>query len=168
LFQALRTIIEDGANVTIDEEFGDERAAGDGVADVIFAESAAVLLGEAVFVNPDAIRAAKLFVDEAIGRIPHGDFAAPADGNAVNFEAIVDFDALMDFAGWLEEMEVQPGRGDFLEVGGLGEEAENFGARVREEEAVVEFEEFHEGSVTRRHFMSCLERRERIDQMSSD
>ncbi len=161
-FEALGTIVKDGANVTIDEKFGYERTAENSVADVIFAESAAILGGEGVLVDPDAIGAAKLLVDEAVGRVPDGNFAAPADGNAVKFEAVLDFGALKNLATRGKKLEVQPRRSELLEIGSLGKEVENFDARVREEETVVEFEKFHE-----RSFMSCLARRETADWMNS-
>jgi len=115
--QALRAIGEDLADFVGDEEFVDERAADGGVAYGVFAGGAGEVFRETVFVDPLAIRAAELLVDESVRGIPDGDAAAPANGNAVDFEAIVDFRALLDTNGRRrEDMKLQRGWGEFLEI----------------------------------------------------
>lgn len=73
----LGAVVEDAANVGGYEDAVDEGSAEDGVIDVVGDLSAAVLGDEAVFVAPEAIWAAELLVDEAVGRVPSGDFAFP-------------------------------------------------------------------------------------------
>jgi hypothetical protein len=86
----LGAVVEDAADVGGYEERVDEGAAEDGVVDVIGDLGAAVLGDEAVFVAPEAIGAAELFVDEAVRRFPGGDFAFPGDGEAVEAEFVAD------------------------------------------------------------------------------
>ena len=86
----LGAVVEDAADVGGDEEGIDEPAAEDGVVDVVGDLSAVVLGDEAMFVAPEAIGAAELFVDEAMRRIPGGDFALPEDGDAVEAEFVAD------------------------------------------------------------------------------
>jgi hypothetical protein len=76
----LGAVVEDAADVGGDEEAVDQGAAEDGVVNVVGDLGAVVLGDEAMFVAPEAIGAAELFVDEAVRRIPGGDFAFPRDG----------------------------------------------------------------------------------------
>ena len=91
----LGAVVEDAADVGGDEEGIDDGAAEDGVVDVVGDLGAVVLGDEAVFVAPEAVGAAKLFVNEAMRRIPGGDFAFPGDGDAVEAEFVADAGAGM-------------------------------------------------------------------------
>ena len=73
----LGAVVEDAADVGGDEEGVDEGAAENGVVNMIGDLGAVVLGDEAVFVAPEAVGAAELFVDEAMRWIPGGDFAFP-------------------------------------------------------------------------------------------
>ena len=86
----LGAVVEDAADVGGDEEGVDDAAAEDGVVNMIGDLGAAVLGDEPVFVAPEAIGAAELFVDEAVRGIPGGDFAFPGDGDAVEMEFVAD------------------------------------------------------------------------------
>ncbi len=120
-------IVENAAEVGGNEEAVDERAAGDGVFDFVADQDTAVALLEGVFVMPMAIGSAELVVGEEVGRIPAGDFALPADGNAVKFELVLNARAAgNDYGLRREDAEVEKGRGELFEMFGRGEEWEDF------------------------------------------
>ena len=91
----LGAVVENAADVGRDKERIGKGAAEDGVVDVVGDLGAVVLGNEAVFVAPEAVGAAELFVDEAMRRIPGGDFALPGDGDAVEAEFVADAGAGM-------------------------------------------------------------------------
>jgi hypothetical protein len=75
---------------------------------VVLAYGATGIFRKTVLVDPDAVRAAQLFIDEALGRLPKRDFAAPAHGNAANLDAVIDFGALLHGRGSLgDELDVK-------------------------------------------------------------
>jgi len=126
-FEGGGTVVEDAAEVGSDEKAVDEPAAGDGVFDFVADQGAAVTLFERVFVMPVAVRAAELIVREGVRRVPAGDFALPADGNAVKFELVLNARAAGNDDGpRREDAEVQEGRSELFEMFGSGEEWEDF------------------------------------------
>ena len=140
----LGTVVEDAADVGGDEEAIDDGAAQDGVVDVIGDLGAAVLWDEAMFVAPEAVGAAELFVDEAVGRIPRGDFAFPGDGDSVEAKLVADARAGLHFDGIRsDDVEFEEGRSEALEIVGVGEEGEDFVDGAGEEDGAVDGEEFH-------------------------
>ena len=68
----------------------DQRPAARAIAHVVQAERAAVALLEGVRVMPQRVRAAELDIHELVGRIPLGDFRAPADGNPMHADSIIN------------------------------------------------------------------------------
>ena len=147
----LGTVVEDAADVGGDEERVDERAAEDGVVDVIGDLGAVILGDEAVFVAPEAIGAAELFVDEAVRRFPGSDFAFPGDGESVEAEFVLDARAGMhrDWRG-SDDVEFQECRSEAFEVVGVGEEGEDFVDGAGEEDGAVDGEGFHVGRMIAR------------------
>lgn len=137
-------VLEDALDVGADEELVDKCAAGDGVVHDVFAEGAAIAFGKAVFVNPLPVGAAELLVDEAVGRVPIADFGTPADGDAVEFDAVVDESAGAHFDFALgEDAKVDPGRRDGTEVAGVGEEGEDGVEGMRQPEFGFELMDLH-------------------------
>ena len=137
-------VVEDAADVGGDEEAVDEAAAEDGVVNVVGDLGAAILGDEAVFVVPEAIRAAELFVDEAVRRIPGGDFAFPGDGEAVEAEFVADVGAgAHDDGVGSDDLKFEEGRSEAFEVVGVGEEGEDFVDGARKEDGAVDGEGFH-------------------------
>lgn len=120
-------MIEDAAEVGSDKEAVDKRAARDGVFDFVADERAAVAFGEGVFVMPPAIGAAELVVGKKVRRIPAGDFAFPADGDAVERELVLNARTERNGDGLRrEDAEIQEGRSELFEMFGGGEEWEDF------------------------------------------
>ena len=74
--------VEDFLDVAADEDRVDEPAAKHRIADVVVDGCAARGFVEAMFMNPGAVGAFALFIDETKGRFPGGDFALPAQGMA--------------------------------------------------------------------------------------
>ena len=140
----LGAVVEDAADVGGDEEGIDERAAEDGIVDVVGDFGAVILGDEAMFVAPEAIGAAELFVDEAVGRFPGGDFAFPRDGEAVKAEFVADARAGMhcDWSG-SDDVEFEEGRSEAFEIVSVGEEGEDFVDGAGEEDGAVDGEGFH-------------------------
>ena len=140
----LGAVVEDAADVGGYEEGIDERAAEDGVVNVVGDLCAAVLRDEAVFVAPEAVGAAELFVDEAVRRIPCGYFAFPRNGEAVEVEFVADVRAGAHF-DWVgsDDAEFEEGRSEAFEVVGVGEEGEDFVDGAGEEDGAVDGEGFH-------------------------
>jgi len=60
-------------HVAADKEAVDQQAAGDGIADVVAHQRAAVAFAEAVLVMPEPVRAMPLLVHEAVRRFPLRD-----------------------------------------------------------------------------------------------
>ncbi len=90
MFQGGGAVVENTGEVGGDEEAVDEGAAGDSVFDLVADEGAAVAFFERVFVVPVAVRAMELVIEEKVRRVPAGDFTFPADGNAVDFEFVLN------------------------------------------------------------------------------
>jgi hypothetical protein len=140
----LGAVVEDAADVGGDEEAVDQGAAEDGVVDVVGDLGAVVLGDEAVFVAPEAVGAAELFVDEAVRGIPGGDFAFPGDGEAVEAEFVADVCAgTHDDGVGSGHLEFEEGWSEAFEVVGVGEEGEDFVDGAGEEDGAVDGEGFH-------------------------
>ena len=101
-------------------------------------------LFEQVLVVPEAVGALALLVDEAVGRVPGGDFAPPGERQAVDAEAVVDQRAPdhLDRPGG-DDREGEPGRGELFEVAGVGEEGEDLVDRPGDVGRALEAAELH-------------------------
>ena len=79
---------------------------------------------------PEAIGAAALHVHEPLRRLPDGDLALPAQGDAPQPQPVFDDGAAAHLRRPLgENAKVEPGRGDGLQVPGLGEKGEDVPGR---------------------------------------
>jgi len=126
-FEGGGAVVENAAEVGSDEEAVDEPAARDGVFNFVADQGTAVALFERVFVMPAAIRAMELIVGEGVRRVPAGDFALPAYGDAVKFELVLNARTEGNYDGpRREDTEVEEGRGELFEMFGCGEEWEDF------------------------------------------
>jgi hypothetical protein len=75
---------------------------------------------------PAAIRAAELIVGEGVWRVPAGDFALPAYGDAVKLELILNARTEGNDDGLRrEDVEVEEGWSELFEMFGCGEEWED-------------------------------------------
>jgi hypothetical protein len=141
----LGAVVEDAADVGGDEEGVDQRAAEDGVVDVVGDLGAVVLRDEAMLVAPEAIWTAELFVDEAVRRLPRGDFAFPGDREAVEAEFVADACAGMHGDGrGRDDVKFQEGWSEALKIAGVGEEREDVVDGAGKEDGAVDGEGFHE------------------------
>jgi len=133
--QGLLSEREDAFETGADQEAFAERTAKVGVLDAVAAEGAGFDLFKGVFVAPEAVGAADLLVDEAERGVPRGDAGAPTDGQGVEAEAVVDQGALAHLDRQRgKDVEVEEGRGEAFEVGGVGEEGEDGVNRAGENE----------------------------------
>ncbi len=73
-----------------DEEFLDEPSAVDCVFDLISYQCAVRVWDEGVLVNPAAVGAPALLIDEGVRRIPRGNLALPTDGYTAKLQAVVE------------------------------------------------------------------------------
>ena len=104
------------------------------MANVVEAARAPIAFLEDVRVMPESVGTTELNVDEMVWRIPLGDFRAPADGNTVDRDAIINQGPGTHHDGSrCEDFHLQPGRRDSLQVLHVGEELEDFIARTRKE-----------------------------------
>ena len=136
--QFLGSIAEDALDIRADEKAfdpGTKRSAGSPVMDLIDAEGSAIPFLEQVFVVPELVGAAALFIDEPKWRFPGGDFALPTEGQSMQTNPVIDPEAGAHFDRFRREnLETEPRRGDVLEVVCVGEEREDLGTRVGEPE----------------------------------
>ena len=80
-----------------------------------------------MFVVPFPVGADELFIDEAEGRFPVRDDAAPFQRDAVEAEAIVESDVLTHFDGERShDMKVKPGGSDPFQIEWVAIEREEF------------------------------------------
>ena len=86
----LLPVLEDPFHIASHEKPIDERPAARAVAHVVQAKRAAVALLESVRVMPKGVGAAKLDINEAVRRIPRGDFRTPANGKAMDADAVIN------------------------------------------------------------------------------
>jgi hypothetical protein len=90
LKQAFLPIAEDALDVRADKEPIHQRAATRMVTDVVAAERTTIALGEGVGVVPQIVGPGKLLIDELMRRIPDDNLGSPANGDAVNLDAVID------------------------------------------------------------------------------
>jgi hypothetical protein len=144
LKQAFLPIAEDALDVRADKEPIHQRAATRMVTDVVAAERTTIALGEGVGVVPQIVGPGKLLIDELMRRIPDDNLGSPANGDAVNLDAVIDEKAgAHDNGRGCEDFKLQPRRREFLQIACLAEEGKNFVARAREPELGVEEKFFH-------------------------
>lgn len=118
---------EDAADVGSDEQLVDDGAAENGIGYLIADGGEAFALDEGVLVVPKTVGATELVVYKPVGWFPGGDFAFPADGDAVKLEAILDARARGHADGLRrEDMEIEPGRSERFEIAGVRKEAKHF------------------------------------------
>ncbi|MFM1943605.1 MAG: hypothetical protein RI897_2587 [Verrucomicrobiota bacterium] len=137
-------VVKNAEDVFLDEQAVDQAATEHGIGDLI-PHAGLVSLGcKDMPMDPQPVGAAFLFVGEVVRWVPAGDFRLPAEGDAVNPEAIIDEGSgLHGDGGGGEDGKVQPGRGDGFEVFGVGEEAEGFLEREWQESILFEDESSH-------------------------
>jgi len=127
--------LKNGFDIATHEEAVDDLAAKDRVVDAIDDQSSVRPLLEDVFVNPGAIGTAQLLIDEAIRRFPRGDFGAPAHGDAVNAQSVIDETAFLHRDRTFgDDAKPEPGWSERLEVFRVGEVREHFATRARQQQ----------------------------------
>src|SRR5712691_10709810 len=109
-----------------------ERAEREAVDDAVFDRGAAGLREEDVTVLPARIGAADLDVEEAKRRIVFAHVRAPAQRDTTPPETQVERGARGHRRRRSEQAKPERRRSDTHEVGGIGEEGEHFGTRLRE------------------------------------
>ena len=88
--QFFGAVSKDFRYVRGDEKFLDGPSAVDCVFDLVSDQCAVRVWDEGVLVNPAAVGAAALLIDEGVRRIPCGNLALPTDGNTAQLQAVVD------------------------------------------------------------------------------
>src|SRR4029079_4516972 len=103
------------------------------IADAVPHESAAVTFLEQMFVNPEPVRAAKLFVHKSRRRFPGGDFRPPSNRETVNAEPMIDQrpGAHLDRSR-RDRPKFHPWWCDRVEVRGVRKETKHLFARARQ------------------------------------
>ena len=96
------------------------------------------LFDEGVRVHPRAVGPAALLVDEALGRLPARDLGLPSQRDPVEAQAVVNPHAGPQHDAGREDLEVQPGRRQRLEVSGVGKELKDFVPRPRQPDVARE------------------------------
>lgn len=129
--QAFLAIGEYFFHIATDKQPIDERAAARAIADAVETKRAAVAFREDVSVMPQLVGSADLDIDELMRRIPFEDFGAPADGQSMHANAIVDERTGMHGdGGGRQDFELQPWRRDGFEVSRFGKKRKYPAARA--------------------------------------
>ena len=138
----LAAVLEDALEVAAHEQRqrgGPERPEADPVADAVADHRRALVGLELVGVMPEGVGPGELHVDEPVGRLPLLDPGAPAHGNAVETEPVLDQRSSPDLdRSRVRDPKVQPRRRDRLEVGGVGEQREGLRERQLDPLAALE------------------------------
>lgn len=123
----LLAILEYLPHVALDEKLVNEPPAGYGVIDLVAHQRLVPCGDERVLVVPVAIRPAQLPVGEAKRRFPIANLRAPANGNAMQPQAVIDQRASVhvDRPG-RDDLKIQPRRRDRFQVERIGEEVKDF------------------------------------------
>ena len=135
---------EDAFHISGDDQPLRESAPERRVLDPVDDRGAIASIDEEMLVAPQPVGPPDLTVDEAMGRLPDLDLRPPPQRDAAPVDAVVDEGARVHrdrIPG--EDLEAEPWRGQFFEVSGLGEEAENLGEGNWEKERVVKEKRFH-------------------------
>lgn len=109
-----------------------KRSEGKGIANRVLHAGAGTIGGENMLVTPKRVGAENLSVDEAVGRMPGGDFGGPASGDVVNAQTVLDTRSETEFGWRLGDAEVEPGRRNSLQVLWAREKSEDLAQRPRQ------------------------------------
>jgi hypothetical protein len=149
LGDALSAVVKDALEVAANGEAVGERAEwaeGERVANLVADRGAVAFGGKRVGVVPEFVGAAKFDVDEARGGRPLDDFCDPAESDEMPMDAIFDQRARghRDWR-WRNDVELEPGRREKLQVRRVAEEGEDFVDRARHPLLAVELVFVHAG-----------------------
>src|SRR5690349_5990337 len=118
-------------------------------------QGAALAFCKSVLMNPKLVGTANLFVDEARWRIPDGDLGAPAQGETVNAQLVIDHRTGMHLnRARLDGVEMQPRRRNRFEILWIRKKRENFLAGLRQPK--LRFEIPHPHELLDRYFQNPL------------
>lgn len=141
LEQPFPAIAKDPGQIRRHQPPVDQPASPDRVPHMIFDQRASLHRAEAVLVNPSAIGTPDLFVHKETGGIPGRDAAPPTQGNSTEPEPVVDFRACLDGDRYgIEDLKVQPGRGEQIQVSCIREEGKNLLRPPPDQDRAVQFE----------------------------
>ena len=118
---------EDRLDFPAYQEAVDQLSTGDSVTNAVQDPRAGTLHLEVVLVDPEAVGATQLLVDEQGWGFPARNASAPAHGYPANSQAVVDQGSHFHVDGRRGfDAEVEEGRGDVLQIEGISEEREDF------------------------------------------
>ena len=144
--EGAKTLLPEGEylfNVAPHEEPIHQCAATRAVTYVVHAQRPAVPLLKGVGVMPERIRTAALHIHELMRRIPRGDLGPPADGHAMNADAVVHEGAGTHLDGrGCKDFKVQPRWRDGFKVVGVREKSKYLGGWAGQPKFGVESELF--------------------------
>ena len=123
-------------------------------------DGSAVAFHKFVFMPPEPIRAASLFIDEAMRRFPRGNFTLPTHRETTDAETIVNERTDMHLERpRAENLEFKPRRREHFKVGCIREKRKDFSDRLREPKFAFQLANFHAGLglVERRKSSSWLQ-----------
>lgn len=131
-------------DVACHEKFVHEKIERDRVLDAVLNEGSAIAFLENMFVPPEAVGPAHLFVDETRRRLPDRDPALPANREPVDPQLMIDQRSRPHLDRRRRDgVKVHPWRSDGVEIGGIGEKRENFFARARQPKLGSKFANAH-------------------------
>ena len=118
----------------VDGAGGPKASESEGVVNAVGHQGAAIFGQEEVLVVPEGVGAFDLLIDKPVGRVPGGDAGLPAHGDDAEPDRVIDACIPAHGNGQAcEDAEMKPGRGEQVEVGGIGEEGEDDFGREWEE-----------------------------------
>ena len=104
----------------------------DSVTNAISHDRSSIVFSKRVLVNPFAIWAANLFIDETMWRFPLGNLGPPSQRKAAHTKSIINQSSVPDLNWpWRDGVKPQPRRRNRIEMRRISEKLENFLARTR-------------------------------------
>ena len=142
--QTIGAIRENSFELAPDQQFVHEKIKRNGIMNPVAHQGSAFAFFKSVFVPPEPVRTAHLFVHKKTRWLPHGDLASPAHWEAPNAQPVVDHRARVHLnRRRCRGPKPKPGRRDRVEVRGIGEKRENLFARPRNPEFGLEDSDAH-------------------------
>ena len=111
-------------------------------------ERSSVLRLEGMLVVPELVRSTPLLIHKPALRFPRRDLAAPLEWESVDAQLVVDQGPHPHIdRERRDDLELQQGRGEHLEIGSIGEQREYFVERTWQPEFELDLMHFHGGIV---------------------
>lgn len=142
--QSVHSICEDTLDVRAHQPCVNEKIERHSIPNAIAHDRSAIAFSKRVLVNPLAIWAANLFIDETMGRFPLRNFGPPSQRKAAHPKFVINQRSITDFnRRRRKRSKTQPRRRNRIKIRRISEKVENFVARTRQPKLGLEFVDAH-------------------------